>query len=296
MKYSIFGFNQELVMNYENLNTEDLLLLDYIYSAIASPSMQHIIEHDVCYVWLQHNKIQEDLPILQISEDRLKRRIKKLIDLNLLQSRQIHNGRSGSKSFYAITENCEVLRFRRVENNTSNALDVLKTTRLDDVRRVENNTSYNLLTNKDNKLKNNNKDNRQEIVNTIYNLYLQLCSNLPKPRVLTEKRKSVIYKAYKDYGLDDIKECFKKANDSDFLCGKNDRGWKADIEWLLGSKFINVLEGKYDTRKNRSYSQDIRKGKAWEENVKCVPMTNEEREEDEREADRLEAMGIKMRF
>lgn len=88
----------------------------------------------------------------------------------------------------------------------------------------------------------------KQIIDTVYNLYLELCPNLPQPRILNDKRKKLILNAYKQYGLDTIKECFKKANDSSFLQGRNDRGWKADFDFVLGNKFANILEGKYGSK------------------------------------------------
>ena len=96
MKYSILGFNQQAVLNLsEDITTDDLLLLNYIYEAVASPSMKHLVSNDIAYVWLQHKKILEDLPILNIGEDSLKRRLKKLSDLNLIASKQVFDEKLG---------------------------------------------------------------------------------------------------------------------------------------------------------------------------------------------------------
>lgn len=307
MKYSILGFNQKLVIKYNDIDVMDLLLLDYIYNAIASPSMAHIVEDNVCYVWLQHSKIHSDLPILQISEERLKKRIKKLVDLQLLQSKQIFNSKlRGSRAYYAITKKCENLRFSSVENDTCSDEQVSKTTLENSLASVENDTSYSLLTRNNSKLEKDSKNysvnrpnsllpdnnSKQHTIQEVYNLYLKLCPNLPKPRTLNDKRKKLIMKAYKQYGIQTLKELFTKANASQFLCGNNDRGWKADIEWILGDKSVNILEGKYDSHKSVSTLST----KPWEKNVKSVAMTAEEREAEEREADRLEAQGKRARF
>ena len=135
MRYTILGFNQELLIKYD-LNMNEVLLLDYIYNAVASPTMTHKIENNVSYVWLNHKKILEDLPILNIGEDRLKRLLQHLIEVHLIQSVRDVVGR-GSKSYYCITEECEELRFSTHE--------VLKTTLHNDDRSVKNNTSDNKL-------------------------------------------------------------------------------------------------------------------------------------------------------
>ena len=127
MRYSILGFNQQLLtkikghktIKKKNKETEeiklqldltDILIMDYINSAIGSPKMKRIEENDLCYVWLKHSKIIEDLPILRIKENMLAKRLGKLVTLNILAVKTINNsdGR-GSKSYYAKTELFESL-------------------------------------------------------------------------------------------------------------------------------------------------------------------------------------------
>jgi len=84
---------------------------------------------------------------------------------------------------------------------------------------------------------------------TFVELYHQICTDLPKCVKLTEKREKAIKKLIKRYSLEDIKAVFTKAQKSSFLTGKNDRGWKADIDFILREdKFISILEGKYDCK------------------------------------------------
>lgn len=53
----------------------------------------------------------------------------------------------------------------------------------------------------------------------------------------------------REYSLDQLKEAILKAEASDFMNGKNDRGWTASFDWILKpSKFVKVLEGNYDNR------------------------------------------------
>jgi hypothetical protein len=53
----------------------------------------------------------------------------------------------------------------------------------------------------------------------------------------------------KERGLDGWKAMLAKVEASRFLCGENDRGWCADIDWLTKPKnFEKVLSGKYDNR------------------------------------------------
>ena len=110
MKYSILGFNQEKLLQY-NLNLNEILLLSYIYDAQASPTMNHILEDGKTYTWLNHSKIQSDLPILDADERQLKRYIKHLNDCELINSKQITvNGIRGSRQHVHYLMDVMILR------------------------------------------------------------------------------------------------------------------------------------------------------------------------------------------
>ena len=80
MKYSILGFDQEKFVNYSKdtlkCDLTDLLLLNYIIYAQSNPKMKHIMdENNQPCVWLQHEHILNDLPILNITDGTLKNRL-----------------------------------------------------------------------------------------------------------------------------------------------------------------------------------------------------------------------------
>lgn len=110
MRYSILGFNQELAVK-EGLDLTDLLLLDYLYNACTSPSMIKICEDNQPYVWLKHDKILHDIPIINIKEDMLKKRIHKLIEMQFIKSVIKTDKSLGRRAYYTITTQCERLRF-----------------------------------------------------------------------------------------------------------------------------------------------------------------------------------------
>lgn len=86
-------------------------------------------------------------------------------------------------------------------------------------------------------------------VQDVVDLYHTLCPSLPKVRVLTNKRIKAIKSFLKQYDIDTIKEAFKKAEASDFMKGKNNRGWKADIDFLTNANNVaKVLEDKYKNK------------------------------------------------
>lgn len=104
MRISILGFNQAKVVELK-LTTNDLLLLQYIMYANSEPTMKHIVEDEIAYVWLQHNKIQEDLPILNITEGTLKNKLTDFRNKGLIISKTVANTQGrGSRTYYTVTE------------------------------------------------------------------------------------------------------------------------------------------------------------------------------------------------
>lgn len=111
MRYSILGFNQEELIKYD-IDMSDVLLMDYIQKALSQPSMQKKNKDNQPYVWLNHTKIIEDLPILKIGESMLKKRLSKLINLGLIEAITVSNeSNRGTKTYYTITNLFESLQF-----------------------------------------------------------------------------------------------------------------------------------------------------------------------------------------
>lgn len=121
MKYSILGFKQEDIVNYK-IDMSDVLLLDYIYNACASPSMKKMHdENEQPHVWLQHKKVLEDLPVLGFGEDMLKKRLHKLSERGLISTIFKSDEVRGKRAYYTVTEKCENMRYtNQVENITLN--------------------------------------------------------------------------------------------------------------------------------------------------------------------------------
>ena len=78
------------------------------------------------------------------------------------------------------------------------------------------------------------------------NTYNEICTNLPKIKLLSEKRKTAIRNFLKQLTFEDFKRACELANVLDFTTGKNSRGWKADFDFLITvDKALGVIEGKY---------------------------------------------------
>lgn len=85
----------------------------------------------------------------------------------------------------------------------------------------------------------------------VKDMFNSICVCLPKITVMTPKRKEKVRLRLKEMGedLSALKAFFVKVNESQFLNGNNNRGWKADFDWLFssGDKWISIMEGKYNS-------------------------------------------------
>lgn len=115
------------------------------------------------------------------------------------------------------------------------------------------------------------KDNNQpsaEIpsqIQEVADMYNEICTNLPKSTVISSKKAKKIKSRLKEFSLDEIKAAFVKANASPFLKGNNERGWRANLGWLMESQdnMLKVLEGNYDSEKKAEAEiEELQPGKA----------------------------------
>ena len=80
-------------------------------------------------------------------------------------------------------------------------------------------------------------------------LYHKILYNFPQVRKLTVKRKSAMRIRWLEdlTSLDDWESYFRDASKKRFLMGENDRGWRADFDFLLREDVIaKMQEGKYN--------------------------------------------------
>ena len=57
---------------------------------------------------------------------------------------------------------------------------------------------------------------------------------------------------------------FRKAENSNFLKGANNRNWSANFDWLMkDANFAKVLDGNYDYAKNNTTSKPVSDQSNW---------------------------------
>lgn len=93
------------------------------------------------------------------------------------------------------------------------------------------------------------EDNDVPSCQQIADLYNTICISFPSVKSLSEARKKAIKARLKFYDIDSFKELFRKAEESDFLKGRNDRNWSASFDWLIkDANMAKVLDGNYDNK------------------------------------------------
>ena len=95
-------------------------------------------------------------------------------------------------------------------------------------------------------------DKRKENIDyqRIVGLYNETCVSFPRLKTLSETRKkSIKARFHSGYNYSDFEELFKKAEESSFLKGGNDRDWSATFDWMIkDGNMAKVLEGNYDNK------------------------------------------------
>ena len=233
MKYVIEGFSQEYATTLKKyvckknkqvliqIDCTDLVILRWFVDFY--PKMEkHIIDNKE-YGWITHNKLMNDLPIINISRQSFIERMQKLVEFELLEYKLLKE--IGNKSVYTFGKNYAYM----VENIT-----LIGSTQQPSLVQSNNNISINY----------------KEIID----IYHNLCPSLAKCKTLSDKRKRQIKARLENYSLEQVKEVFMNAEKSDFLKGKVNN-FKADLDWLMNdNNFAKTLEGKYNQNfaKNQS--------------------------------------------
>ena len=84
---------------------------------------------------------------------------------------------------------------------------------------------------------------------------------------LNATRKAMLKARIAEHGQGTFEEVVKMAMESDFLKGKNDKGWRASFDWLIKpTNFDKVLSGNYANREKPTdhYKGDDTIGKVFE--------------------------------
>lgn len=82
----------------------------------------------------------------------------------------------------------------------------------------------------------------------------RVCVSLPKIKSMTDKRKKAIKSLLSKMSVEDLFLIFKKAQESDFLSGRNGKWTNCCFDWLVNyNNAIKVLENNYKNQKGDNY-------------------------------------------
>lgn len=99
MKFTINGISQSRAIEMK-LDYTDILILAYIRDFRESGKMIKRIEEGEIYYWIKYEGILEEYPILKIKKDTLYRKMKNLVELEVLTHLTIREG--GTFSYYGL--------------------------------------------------------------------------------------------------------------------------------------------------------------------------------------------------
>ncbi len=74
-----------------------------------------------------------------------------------------------------------------------------------------------------------------------------VCVSYPRVTVLSESRRAALSKLTEVLSREDLSRLFKSAERSEFLKGKNKRGWKATFDWIIDpTNAAKIIDGNFD--------------------------------------------------
>ena len=102
MKYTIEGFNQAKAVEL-GLCVADLIILRWFVDFAGTDKMLKRNIEGTEYYWIKYEGLLEDLPILSITKDTLYRRLKGLVEKDVLEHITVKE--AGTYSFYKLGKN-----------------------------------------------------------------------------------------------------------------------------------------------------------------------------------------------
>lgn len=215
-----FISNPKRIQQYIGASEDDLKLLVLKSFVIAFDDGVIVIKH-----WRMHNTIrndryqptnfQEDLALLGIKENKAY-----TLDFSKVETECIPNGNQmATKCIPNVSTDIGLDLDIDIDKNINN-ITVSKDTvcQTDNVRRVV------------------------EEWNKLSSLGIQSVSKLSK----SSKRYKSLVARLKEYSIEDVLKAIDNIRNSDFLLGRNKKGWQITFDWfVLPNNFPKVLEGNY---------------------------------------------------
>lgn len=275
MRYSILGFNQKRVLQLQRdivdgitgntrttkIDIVDLLILQDIADFMNRRNIIKYVIDEKTFFSVKYQVIIDDLPILNIKQQALSDRLKKLCDFGLLEKAVVKN-QSGSYTAFRIGMTYEDIVYNNgcyvanMENRSHTYLDTSAKVAEYECN-IYNNNIYNNNKNNSSTINSKEEDTNVSPKKNDYQLIVD-CWNeyngrkLGKVAKLTDKRKKAIKRALDDNGIDQeqLKNLFKTLPFADswlYNPNKQHANWKPDFDWWMANTngwLTKALEGK----------------------------------------------------
>lgn len=292
MKYSILGFNQEIVCAIKKdvqtdngnikhlcLDVIDLLILKDVSDFMNRSKIIKLTIDDKIYFSITHKCILEDLPILGIKKQALKDRIDKMVQLGILDKKVVRDN-GGTWVGYRTTKVYEDLIY-----SNNNQEGVYLTTRggcseLHEGGVVNYNPNNNITINTNNKEEGITippKKNDYQAIVDCWNEYNG--AKLGKVMKLTERRKKSIRRVMDDNDItqEQLMTFFKALPYADswlYNPNKQHQNWKPDFDWWMANTngwLTKALEGKVHNENPRAFERIMKDGSFTSLSVMYLP-------------------------
>ena len=214
------------------------ILLKNIYYWVEKNKANNHNYNDGTYWTYNSKKAWKEL-FPYLTERQLEYALSKLIEAGLIITGNYNKSANDRTLWYAITEfgfsklqNCEM-----ETTNLGNGKDKI-------VPPLPNDKQTNIISNIDQ-------------IKAVVAAFNSICVSYSKVTALSADRQKHIGARLKQYTIEQIETVFRKAEASSFLKGKNNRGWKANFDWLLNeTNFAKVLDGNYDDKRGNGANTD----------------------------------------
>lgn len=147
-----------------------------------------------------------------------------------------------------------------ISNCTSNSYDTTKKQTLDSiVDSMVDSTLYRNIRNKEYK-EDSSIESNQDLTRIDTDDFLKFFNAemdkagaiIPRLSTMTPQRERFLAARTREAGKEAVAEVVRKAAKSDFLNGRNGRGWTADFAWMMRpNNFAKILEGNYDNDRQK---------------------------------------------
>lgn len=200
MKWTILGFSQEEMIK-ANMDILDAAILRYFIDFKDDGEMVTRIIDNKLFYWLKYDNLLSEMPSLKIkSKDALRRRLKKLVECKILDSRCLKEKGKGTFSFYAVGSNYKNLIKKTYPSDLKVVGGTTKKSDGCDLKVVPKDTST-----KDTISSSSSKEQLSEI----YKLYQELGFGLPN-KVVAEMIEDDIKKYSKEWFMEALKIAVKE--------------------------------------------------------------------------------------